>query len=51
MDPFCPKCHANIGIGTFEAAGCPVCGADPEDRDDGDDEDDRAEEPTDDEAE
>lgn len=26
-DVFCPECGANIGPGTFETIGCPLCGA------------------------
>ncbi len=38
MDEFCPECKANIGLGVFDAIGCPVCGAEPEDDDDTDQE-------------
>lgn len=29
MDGFCPECNTNIGEGTYEAIGCPVCGSCP----------------------
>lgn len=31
VDAFCPACFANIGFGTFEVIGCPVCGFQYED--------------------
>lgn len=30
-NPFCPQCDTNIGVGTYDAIGCPVCGAEPDD--------------------
>ncbi len=52
MHPFCPECQANIGIGTFESIGCPVCGAEPDPPEDDTEEeassDTDAEEPADD---
>jgi hypothetical protein len=30
MNEFCPSCAANIGAGTFDAIGCPVCDAEPD---------------------
>ena len=32
-DAFCPECGANIGPGTLETIGCPLCGYEPESED------------------
>ncbi len=26
VDSFCPQCGANVGPGTIETIGCPLCG-------------------------
>lgn len=28
VDDFCPECGANVGPGTLETVGCPLCGYD-----------------------
>lgn len=33
-DVFCPECGANIGPGTIDVIGCPLCGCELEDPDD-----------------
>ena len=32
-DCFCPECGANVGPGTIESIGCPLCGYVPFDSD------------------
>ena len=33
-DEFCPACGANVGPGTLDVIGCPLCGYEPDDDDD-----------------
>ena len=30
-DCFCPNCGANVGPGTLDSIGCPLCGYEPND--------------------
>ncbi len=36
VDVFCPECGANVGPGTLEVIGCPLCGYEPEELEDED---------------
>lgn len=34
VDAFCPSCGANIGPGTLDVIGCPLCRYEPDDDED-----------------